>query len=145
MIRAFNNSDRDKLLALLKLNTPEYFHPDEAKDFEAYLSDEVEDYFVIEVDDTVVGCGGINYMPERKTARIAWDMIDPYWQGRGLGSKLVKMRIEIIEAHGIYEVIEVRTSQLAHSFYGRQGFELDYIVDDYWAAGYDLYAMVLRL
>jgi hypothetical protein len=46
MIRKYSNTDKPAVIVLLKQNTPKYFDFSEEKDFENYLDNEVEDYFV---------------------------------------------------------------------------------------------------
>lgn len=77
MIRPFKKEDRDQLIALFRMNAPQYFHESEEKDYIHYLDNEMEDYFVVEEEGRVVGAGGINYFPLEKEARISWDLIDP--------------------------------------------------------------------
>ena len=80
MIRPYKPADRSSVLALVRLNTPEYFHPSEEEDLSFYLESSVQ-------------------------------------------------------------TLIVRTSQLVYRFYEKQGFELEKVVKDYWAEGYDLYLM----
>ena len=145
MIRPYQVSDQPALLQLLQLNTPTYFAPSEKADYEHYLTHEIEDYFVLEADQQLVGAGGINYVEEGKSARISWDLLHPDFQGKGLGSKLVQYRLAHIKRReGIAQVV-VRTSQLAYPFYEKQGFKLMHTQKDFWAPGFDLYQLQINL
>ena len=137
-------ADREAVVSLLELNIPEFFHPSEKVDFDDYLEKELEDYFVIEDAGTIIGAGGLNFLPDTKEARISWDFLHPDHTGKGLGSQLVKHRIDHVKRkYPHLDKISVRTSQLAHGFYARMGFELIHSEKDFWAPGFDLYHMVL--
>jgi ribosomal-protein-alanine N-acetyltransferase len=145
MIRPYNHQDKGKLIELLQLNTPAYFDPIEEKDFVYYLDNHSGNYFVVEEDDSILGSGGFNFSEDRKMVRISWDIIHPAAQGKGLGSKLTKYRIDKIKEHPEVEIIMVRTSQLVFPFYEKFGFEIKEVVKDFWAKGFDLVRMELRL
>lgn len=145
MIRKYTTKDKTKVLELLKLNTPEYFDPSEESDFNHYLDNEIEDYFVYEENSKLLGCGGINYFPNEKLARISWDMMHPDFHGKGIGRALVQYRLDHIKANPTIECIEVRTSQFAANFYAKMGFALESVEKDYWAKDYDLYLMKLKI
>lgn len=51
-------------MALFHYNTPHYFDPSEAREFERYLEQGREDYYVLEGKGTLSGCGGINAVAE---------------------------------------------------------------------------------
>ncbi|WP_221392618.1 GNAT family N-acetyltransferase [Dyadobacter sp. NIV53] len=140
-IRKYQDADREKIIALLRLNTPEYFSPDEEKDLIYYFDNHIEYYFVAETDGVIVGCGGFNMSNDPKKIGLSWDIVHPEYQGKGVGSALIKYRIDRIKELGKMQVITVRTSQLAYKFYEKFGFEIKEIVKDYWAAGFDLYRM----
>ena len=141
MTRPYKPTDRSSVLALVRLNTPEYFHPSEEEDLSIYLENELEDYFVVEENGEVVGAGGINYFPEEHSARISWDVVSPDFHGKGIGGRLTKFRVDHAFSKSSVQTIVVRTSQLVSRFYEKQGFELEKVVKDYWAEGYDLYLM----
>lgn len=146
MIRPYTTSDQEEVLELLRLNTPTYFHPDEKEDFIKYLNHERECYFVVEHDNKIVGCGGVNLGFENNTtARISWDMIHPDKHGKGIGSQLTSYRIEKLKKHKDVSKIIVRTSQHAHAFYAKFGFQLDEIKKDFWSEGFDLYEMSIKI
>jgi len=145
MIRKYLNSDKPKIIELLRKNTPQYFDSSEEKDFENYLNNEIEDYFVYEINSEIIGAGGINYFTEQKLARISWDMIDPNSQGNGIGKKLTQYRINHLKEKEHIELIVVRTTQLVCKFYEKMGFELEKIEKDFWAKGFDLYQMEMNI
>lgn len=139
-IRPYAPEDREAILTLLRLNTPAFFAPEEEADFVRYLEEDAELYHVVEEDNRIVACGGMNLF-DNGTARISWDMVHPDAQGKGVGSRLTEFRIARLKETGGVERIVVRTSQLAYRFYARFGFEVKEIVTDYWAEGFDLYYM----
>ncbi|WP_210490326.1 GNAT family N-acetyltransferase [Rufibacter aurantiacus] len=143
-IRTYKPEDKASVINLIKLNTPEFFHPTEQKDLEHYLDHEVEDYFVVEEDAEIIGAGGINYFPEERIARISWDFIKPDLQGKGIGKKLTEYRINHLKKNEVIELIVVRTTQLVYRFYEKMGFTLTKIEKDFWAPNFDLYQMELK-
>jgi N-acetylglutamate synthase-like GNAT family acetyltransferase len=141
IIREYAQKDQNELFHLLQLNTPAYFAKAEEADFIHYLEHELEDYFVMELDGTIIGCGGINYSDDKASGKISWDILHPEYQGKGFGKMLLEYRIQrLLNTSGISQ-ITVRTSQLVYPFYEKSGFRLLEIVKDYWAEGYDLYLM----
>lgn len=145
MIKEYSESDKQEVIRLLQLNTPEYFDPSEEIEFIDYLDNKIEDYFVVLRKSKVVGAGGINYFPDENTSRISWDMIHPEYQGKGVGKELTQYRINLIKASSKnIELIVVRTTQLTYKFYQKMGFTLDKIEKDFWAKGFDLYQMIIR-
>ncbi len=144
MIREYATPDKSKLLEILALNVPEYFHESEVADFSDYLDCEVEKYFVLEVNGEIMGSGGINFENNRKTGKISWDIIHTNFQGLGLGTKLLKYRLNILKEMDSVEVISVRTAQLTYVFYEKFGFVLREIHKDYWAKGFDMYQMEMH-
>ena len=126
---------------LIRLNTPEYFAPEEEDDFSNYLDNERELYNVLLFNEKIVGCGGINFAENKTIGKISWDILHPEYQGKSLGTRLLEYRIEKLESIKSVQKITVRTSQVAYQFYEKQGFELKEIKKDYWAKGFDMYKM----
>ena len=140
-IRPYSSSDKDKIIELLRLNTPKYFSETEEKDLIDYLDNHIDHYYVLEEKDILLGCGGFNITKDGATAYLSWAIIHPEQQGKGLGSIITKHRIaEINKIEGVKD-IAVRTSQHVYKFYEKMGFSILEIVKDYWAKGFDLYDM----
>lgn len=140
-IREYKNSDKELVLNLLRVNTPLYFSYDEEKDLVWYLDNEIEKYYVITYEGRIAGCGGFNFSGDPTAGKISWDIFHPEFRGKGLGTYLLKYRIEKLKEYSCLKTISVRTSQLVYKFYEKSGFTLKEVVRDYWAEGFDLYRM----
>lgn len=143
VIRSYDSKDKEQILNIFRLNTPKYFAPEEEIHLLHYLEEEIEFYFVAEVAGKIVGCGGINFEGET-IGKISWDMVHPHYQGKSVGSMLVKTRIDKLKSLPHIKTIVVRTSQYVYRFYEKQGFELKHTLKDYWAPGFDLYFMEFK-
>jgi predicted GNAT family N-acyltransferase len=154
MIRPYLAEDRIACIQIFKSNSPQYFDNSELTDFElwlngqdqkilAYRNSKVEQYFVIEEENKVVGCGGYYIITDTLIANMAWGMIDHSWHKQGLGHQLFKFRIdEIKKAHPNHS-ISLNTSQHTFPFFERFGFKVTKITKDGFANGMDKYEMLL--
>lgn len=140
-IRTYQPEDKHHVLHLLRLNTPNYFAPEEETDLIFYLNQELELYYVVEFNSEIIGCGGINFAENKTIGKISWDILHPDYQGKIIGTQLLQFRLEKLKAIKNIEKITVRTSQFVYKFYEKQGFHLLKIRKDYWAKGFDLYDM----
>lgn len=145
MIRPYKPSDKTSLIKLIRLNTPKYFAPSEEDWFSDFLDKEVEDYFVIENNNNIVGCGGVNYEKGENIAVLSWGMIHPNHHKQGLGSFLTKHRINHVKTVCSAKRIIVRTSQHTYGFYLKMGFTLTKTKENHWGPGLDLYYMEMSL
>lgn len=143
-IREYTSNDKEKIIDLLKLNTPKYFAEEEAKDLIYYLDNEIESYYVIELDNEIVGSGGINLKENGTIGFISWDLLNPEFQRKGLGTLILNYRIEKLNENKEIKQIIVRTTQLVYKFYEKSGFKIIKEVKDYWAKGFDLYTMEFK-
>lgn len=141
MIRRYEASDLAQVIEIFQQNTPQYFAVEEQTDLEQFLQANGDNYWVIEQEGVIAGCGGIVFSEEEQVGRIAWDFFSPNFQGKGLGRRLTEFRLAEIRKKNTVQRIIVRTSQLANSFYAKFGFEIEHIEKDYWAPGLHLYDM----
>ena len=100
VIREYEPADKEAVMDLIRVNTPEYFAPEEEADLSRYLDCEREWFYVLLFDGKIVGCGGINLADERTTGKISWDILHPEYQGRSLGTRLLGFRIEKLGSLG---------------------------------------------
>lgn len=140
-IRAYKESDFNDLLTAFQLNVPKYFNAKEEADFITFIKKKEPHFFVIEVQNKVVGCCGYAVQTNASSCKLSWVFCNPAYQGQGLGGLLVKYCIERIQKeHNIANIV-VRTSQLASTFFSKFGFKLLYTKDNYWGKGLHLYYM----
>lgn len=144
-IRRYTAYDKKDIINLLRLNTPEYFAPDEENDLIYYLDNFADNYFVVEINEKIIACGGFNLTEDGKTGKISWDIVHPDSQGTGIGTELTKYRIKVLNNIEGIEIISVRTSQLVYKFYIKFGLEIREIIKDYWAEGFDMYRLDCRI
>ncbi|MFZ1806098.1 MAG: GNAT family N-acetyltransferase [Cyclobacteriaceae bacterium] len=140
-IRHYQPADRETVIEVFKLNTPEFFDVKEQVDLEEYLDHYWGTYFVMEEESRIVGCGGYHFEADGQTGRLSWDFFDPQYKGRGLGRQMIAHCLEELRKSPHLEKTAVWTSQLAYQFYARFGFETQEIKEDFWGPGLDLYRM----
>ena len=144
-IRDYKPADKPRLLSLLQMNIPAFFTQSELDDLNRYLDEGIEMYFVVEVDNEIIGAGGINFENNHHTGIISWDYFHPSFQGKGIGRALLQHRLNILKSIPGIQTIRVRTAQFTFGFYAKSGFVLKDVVMNYWAPGYDLYLMEIDL
>lgn len=145
-IRKYKAEDLEEVLQLIRLNTPDNFHPSEEKDLKEYLDTEAQHYFVAEGPGRLLAAGGFNVgFDAGKTARISWDMVHPQFQGLGIGKELTLFRITEIKKDPLVEKIVVRTTPQAEKFYRKLGFRKVHFEKNFWAPGFDLCEMEIKI
>lgn len=142
-IRPFLPADTEAVMELFLLLSPQYFAPEEAAYLRHYLLHEREQYWVVEVSDEIIACGGINTQDSGRLGLLSWDLVHPHYQGKSVGSVLVNHRLAVLKAMPNIVCIRVRTSQHAEGFYAKQGFVTREIIPDSWAPGFDMVVMEL--
>ena len=142
-IRAYMPADREACLAIFRSNLPKYFAPEELLLFTNWLDKPgLEDYFVLEVGQQVIGCGGYYTLPELQLANLAWGMIHQEYHGKGYGRQLTEFRLERMrEKHPTFER-RLSTSQHTFLFYQKMGYRTVEIIKDGFGPGLDKYVML---
>lgn len=142
MIRPYNKSDLESVLAVFRSNIPKYFGPSEELELQDFLDEQPEHYYVIEVDGEVVGAGGIG-LNDDDTVSLCWGMVHREHLGTGLGKLLTEFRIERSrEVFGMKPMV-TSTSQHTEGFYKKFGFVTVEHTPDGFAPGIDICKMRL--
>lgn len=130
------------LLNILQQNVPTYFAQDEVDDLREYLNHHIDLYYVVLCDETLIGGGGINRTLETKLGALTWAFLHPDYHRKGIGAMLLNYRLAILKEDPNVKIIRVRTSQVVHQFFAKNGFTIQKTEKDYWAKGLDLYEMI---
>ncbi|MGO4292784.1 GNAT family N-acetyltransferase [Chitinophaga sp. RAB17] len=141
MIRPYKATDKNDLLTIFKLNTPEYFDPKELVDYDTYLNENAHLYFTIEHGNNIAGGVGYYVNEAKKVGQITWILFHPAYTGHGLGRKAIEHCLTIFQSGPTIEKLVVTTSQKAYKFFEKFGYKLVETQKDYWGQGLDLYLM----
>jgi predicted GNAT family N-acyltransferase len=145
-IRPYTPADMEAVVAIFRSNIPKYFTPEEEPGLHSFMNDRLDDYYVVEVDGSVVGCGGIalNADIDPQTVSLCWGMVREDHLGTGLGKALTEFRIGLaIEKYpGI--AITIGTSQHTEGFYQKYGFVTVEHTSDGYGPGIDMCRMRLE-
>ncbi len=142
----YTSGDRAACLRVMESNTPGFFAPDERAGFAVFLDAPPGPFWVARAgsDRTVVGCGGVSIADDGRTAWLRWGMVAVEHHGRGVGRRLMEVRLRWIGTQTTVETIRVATIGKASGFFQRMGFELVGVIRDRYGPGIDRHDLVLR-
>ncbi|MDZ4814674.1 MAG: amino-acid N-acetyltransferase [Verrucomicrobiota bacterium] len=82
---------------------------------------QLQDYFVFEVDKSVVGCVALHQYPAQSTAELACLYVSPSFENRGIGRKLITYVENLARERGFRRLIAL-SSQAFTYFQRKAGF-----------------------
>lgn len=144
-VRRFREGDAPACVSVMRGNTPEFFTEAELSDFAPWLASRISPYFVVQ-DPTgrLVACGGYCLHAQDRWAGLTWGMVARGEQRKGIGSVLLRVRLESLVDVGATNV-RLDTSQHSRVFYERHGFVVVSIQRDGYRPGLDRCEMQLGL
>ncbi|HEX8779387.1 MAG TPA: GNAT family N-acetyltransferase [Rhodanobacter sp.] len=141
--RPYAVADFAACLDLFDANCPEFFAPNERADYSAFLKPGPEGYEVCVVDGEIVGAFGfIGDGAGRK--HLNWILLDPRYQGAGIGSAIMH-RVEALARASGSALVCIAASHKSAPFFGRFGARAIKVVPDGWGPGMHRVDMELRL
>ncbi|MEH6757011.1 MAG: GNAT family N-acetyltransferase [Parasphingorhabdus sp.] len=143
-VRAYMVADKKACLALFDSNVPVFFDATERAGFATFLDSPGGEYFILEEDGAVIGCGGFS-KEDRGQARFTWGMVDQTCHGKGLGRLLAEYRLQAIEEARGFSEVELFTTQIVAPFFVRLGFVVVEVEKDGFAPGMDKVQMIKSL
>ena len=150
-IREYNSIDKEACLIAFKSNVPQFFAVHEIILFESFLdtfdnnSGSGKTYFyVIVLDNEIIGCGGFGDKDNTGIITLAWGLINKDFHKKGFGELLLKRRLEYIKRLYPLKPIIVDTTQYSFGFFKKYGFEVSKITSDYYEKGMHRYDMIYK-
>lgn len=143
--REYQPEDLAGVLAVFDSNVPEFFTTPERGAFEEFLGNLPGPYFVVEYDDSIVGCGGYAVVLDESKADLCWGMVARALHGRGIGRFLTELRINAARSDPRLSMVILNTSQHTEAFYERMGFVTEKFSKNGFAPGLDRCDMRLVL
>jgi N-acetylglutamate synthase-like GNAT family acetyltransferase len=145
ILREYTLQDKAACLALFDSNLNPYFLPHERADFNQFLDKKIGEYFVVEQEGAIVGCGGIAFTQETGEGNLTWGMINRHKHRQGIGQFLTAARLERLRQIPGLKFVSIQTSQHTVEFYTRHGFQVREIIKDGFGRGLDNYKMTLEI
>lgn len=121
-IRPYEPRDRAACLQVFESLTPTFLDSTALPLFESWLDHPGGPYFVMEHEESVVGCGGYSFSPDGTIATLRWGMVRHGSQRMGLGRFLLMYRIREIGRAGTVGVVLAHPPRPSVGFFEKQGF-----------------------
>lgn len=149
--RSYTATDKTACLTAFKSNIPKYFLQEEFDQFDKWLNAHEDNdpgnigrYFVVLLDEKVVGCGGFAFDDKRSEARMTWGLVDNKLHRQGIGKQFLVWRINQIRSLRPDYRIALDTTQHAAPFFEKMGFEVLKITNDSYGKGMHRYDMIWK-
>jgi GNAT superfamily N-acetyltransferase len=150
--RNYKPTDHKACLKLFDSNCPPFFDESERLLFDNWLlafdTNEVAHaninkslYYVGELNEVIICCGGIYSLKEKNEVRLSWGMVLREYHQKGYGKTLLKYRLEEFNKHFSGFNLKLDTSQLTVGFYKQMNFRVTKIEKDGYGVGLDRYDM----
>jgi GNAT superfamily N-acetyltransferase len=120
--KCYSTSDREICLVFFDANCPEFFAPNERRDYEQFLECSPEGYEICLLKGKPVGAYGL-CTADNSSAILTWVLLDPGFQRMGIGSAMILRAIKKAGTAGKRR-IEINASHLSAPFFARFGAEI---------------------
>jgi RimJ/RimL family protein N-acetyltransferase len=136
-LRPYTAADKEACLSLLDSNTPMFFAPHERDEFDTFLDNPGDRYWVAEDEaGVIVGCSGYWIIRDTPVAVITWTMTARRWHGRGVGRRLLLTCLHHLCRIPAIQAVRLETSQHVTGFYEKVGdFRVQETVENGFAPG----------
>jgi len=148
-VRDYNTSDKERCMEMFRSNMPLFFAPHELTDFDQWLNRRSfpapahDQYFVLEDNGELVGCGGYYFDSQRQMVRFTWGLVDQALHRKGYGRFFIQYRIHHATKAFPEAQLAMDTTQHSWPFFQKMGFECISIEKDGYCEGLDRYELIL--
>lgn len=153
-IRPYDVNDRISCMLAFQSNLPEFFTIPEIAQFERWLNrfDPTTPsetgfhfyYFVVVLNQQLIGCGGFVYEIDKNKINFAWGLIDRSFHKKGFGKMLFDYRIKKMKELYPTATIVLDTTQHSYTFFQKYGFVTEKYTADGYTTGMHRYDMKLK-
>jgi N-acetylglutamate synthase-like GNAT family acetyltransferase len=144
-IRPYQPRDRASCIGVFDSQVPELLNSAARPRFESHLDRAAGPFFVMEHEDTIVGCGGYAFLPDQSAAALRWGMVHRGFQKLGFGRFLLLYRIREIGRNGSVGVVFAHSPRPSVGFFEKQGFRVNRVENDAYAPGVDRVELIRKL
>ncbi len=141
--RGYLSTDKAACLELFDANCPEYFAPNERKDYENFLEANPENYELCFVAGSLVGAFGLMHDGARDR-NLRWILLEPSSQGLGIGAMIME-RVILNASESGARVVNIAASHKSAPFFAKFGSTKVTVTANGWGPGLHRVDMVLKL
>ncbi|MEM7455601.1 MAG: GNAT family N-acetyltransferase [Planctomycetota bacterium] len=145
-VQNYAAGDFDDCLRIFDANCPEFFAENERADYVSFLRESGEEYRVCFTDGRA--CGAFGLLDDKSDGhaarRLNWIMIDPAFQGMGLGTAIMSRAISMAVESGA-ALIRIAASHKSAPFFARFNATVVKTTEDGWGKGMHRVDMELRV
>ncbi|QIF03418.1 GNAT family N-acetyltransferase [Roseimicrobium sp. ORNL1] len=134
-IREYTAEDLPACLRVYHSNEGVYYPAGWVEQFTNFLERGTSYFLVVEHENEIVGCGGLELSGHGPWARLIYGMIHQDRQKKGLGTTLLAARLSLLEPEGQPVQALLRSGTKAASFYDRFGFALQSVAQNHYGPG----------
>jgi GNAT superfamily N-acetyltransferase len=134
-LREYTAEDLPACLRVYHSNEGAYFPTGRVDEFTTFLERGTSYFLVIEHENEVVGCGGLELSGDGPWAWLIHGMIHKDHQNKGLGTTLLAARLSLLEPDGQPVQVRLRAGTAAAPFYDRFGFALHSVTQNHYGPG----------
>lgn len=120
-IRTYTVADAGGCLGLFDSNEDEYFTWEAREQFTAFLRAPPGNYYVMEHEGVLVGCGGFAALDEPSSVRLTWGMVRRDLHQKGLGRFLLFYRLKEIGKLSGVALVKLDAPRRAAGFFAKAG------------------------
>lgn len=120
-VRPYSLNDLAACLRLFDSNRPHDFAAGERGPFEVFLAAPFGNYYVLENDGDLLGCGGFTVEPEAGLASLTWGMVRHDLHRHGLGKFLLFYRLREIGKLAGMMMVKLETTEHTVGFFEKAG------------------------
>jgi RimJ/RimL family protein N-acetyltransferase len=136
-LRPYTHDDKEACRSLLDSNTPMFFAPHERDEFDTFLDNPGDKYWVVEDEaGALIGCSGYWIVSDTPVAVITWTMVARSWHGHGVGRRLLLTCLYHLCRIPAIQTVRLETSQHVTGFYEKVGdFRVQETIENGYAPG----------
>jgi ribosomal protein S18 acetylase RimI-like enzyme len=145
--RTYQPKDLEDCVALFDTMASDFRLPHEKKDLVRFLTGLPHTGLAVVLEDEMgrlMACGGLLFKSSEE-ASLCWGMVDPGWQGRGLGKALRLLRLSMVSDMPDIHRVSVTVSQHDEGFYRGLGFKPREVLPGGYAPGLDKHILFLEM
>lgn len=132
--KPYQSEDFSACMALFDDNCPSHFAPNEKADYQAYLEQLPEDYYIAYQGKKPLAAFGFLLNHTSKRGQITWIMVAKSTQGTGIGRQMMDKSRQLGLAADM-EIVDIAASHLSAPFFARFGAKALNHIADGWGPG----------